>query len=80
MNMQMLAKELLSSKNSPFALIAVVFATALGCLASLELVFTNPASILGWLGLASCIVVYNFCFALAIGDTKNWNPDVTHNG
>jgi hypothetical protein len=80
MTMQTLAKELLSSKNSPLALIAVVFATALGSLASLELVFTNPASILGWLGFASCIIVYNLCFALAIGDTKNWNPDVTHNG
>ncbi len=80
MNMQTLAKELLSSKKSPLFISGVVLSAAFGILASLELIFLSPTSALGWLGLISGLIVYNFCFALAIGDTKNWDSTITHNG
>lgn len=80
MKMQTLAQDLLSGQNARTAVVLIVFATGLGSLASLELLISNVGSIFGWLGFLSCILVYNLCFAVAIGDTKNWGGEITHNG
>jgi hypothetical protein len=80
MNIQTQIKDTRASNKPSGLLYVFVVAAAFNIMASLELVIMSPSSVFGWLGLVSGAIVYIFCFALAIGDTKNWDSTITHNG